>query len=105
MALIVNDITVDGSNDLLIYNGDFKLSPSDNQHAEHIIRTYIGHWKEYPLLGVGIDFYRASAGLQGKLKRDINSNLTSDGFMVSEIIVTNDNKYYIDCIRIKNGNI
>ena len=108
MAIEVSDITVDDANDLLLYNDDFKIEPSDNTHVESILRSYLGHWKEYPNLGVGIDFYRSSSGSEGKLKKDILNNLVSDGYSLKEVkvIITPDKpKFYIDAERISNGKI
>jgi len=88
--------------DLVIENGDFKVSSSDNQHIELICITDLGHWKEYPLVGVGIQKYIASSGQTESLKRTINVQLSADGYNVSQVEVIGSNEdfqYYIDATR------
>lgn len=88
--------------DLVIENGDFKVSNSDNQHIELICITDVGHWKEYPLLGVGIEKYIASSGQTEPLKRAIKVQLASDGYKVAQVVVNGTNEdftYYIDATR------
>jgi hypothetical protein len=106
MALVVKDIAF--TDDLVVYNGDFKTQPSDEQHVEHILRTYIGHWKEFPLLGVGIDFYRSGPGQTNKLRSEISTQLTMDGYRVNDIsVVETDGSpaISIDYERLRNGSV
>jgi len=107
MAIIVKDIEY--TDDLVIFNGDFRLINSNEQHIEHIIYSYIGHYKEFPNLGVGIDLYRASSGQVGRLKSEIVNQLTNDGYIINKVVVDNSNidepKYYIDFDRVTNGNL
>jgi hypothetical protein len=98
----VKDITLDDNLDLIIENGDFKVSDSDMQHIELICLTDVGHWKQFPLLGVGIMKYIASSGQQDALKRAINIQLASDGYKVNQILVKGTNEdfeYSIDAER------
>jgi lipoprotein-releasing system permease protein len=53
--MAVKDITLDDNFDLIIENGDFKVSDSDMQHIQLICITNLGHWKQFPLVGVGIE--------------------------------------------------
>jgi hypothetical protein len=106
MAIQVKD--VEFTDDLSILGGDFRLIKSDEQHVEHILRTWVGHWKEFPLLGVGVDLYRSSSGQSGKLKTDIVSQLTNDGYLINNInvnISNETNQFFIDFTRVKNGTI
>ena len=100
--MAVKDITLDDNFDLIIENGDFKISYSDMKHIQLICITDLGHWKESPLLGVGIEKYIASSGQTDALKRSINVQLASDGYKVNDILVqgTNENfTYSIDAER------
>lgn len=99
--MAVKDITLDDTLDLLIDNGDFKISDSDMQHIQLICITDLGHWKQFPLLGVGIEKYIASSGQTDALKRSINIQLAADGYKVNDILVgTNENfTYSIDAER------
>lgn len=78
--MAVKDILLDDSNDLIIQNGDFKVGESDPQHIQLIIESYIGSWKQFPLLGVGISFYKNSSGQSLALKRSIAIQLETDGY-------------------------
>jgi hypothetical protein len=100
--MAVKDITLDDDFDLVIENGDFKLSESDMQHIQLICITDVGHWKQSPLLGVGIMKYIASSGQQDALKRAINIQLASDGYKVNQILLKGTNEdfeYSIDAER------
>lgn len=81
--------------DLVIENGDFKISDSDKQHLNLIIKTYVGSYKDFPLLGVGIDYYLASSNQQLILKSNIITQLVSDSYKVGNINVI-DKVYSFD---------
>ena len=49
------DILLDNNNDLQLYNGDFVIDNSDQQHVEHIVHAQKGEYKASPELGVGIE--------------------------------------------------
>lgn len=98
----VKDIKLDDDFDLVIENGDFKVSSSDMQHIQLICITDLGHWKQFPLMGVGIQKYIASSGQQEALKRAINIQLAADGYKVNQVLVKDTNEdfeYSIDAIR------
>lgn len=100
--MAVKDITLDDNFDLLIENGYFKILDSDMQHIQLICITDLGHWKQFPLLGVGIEKYIASSGQTDSLKRAINIQLSSDGYKVNQILLSGTNedfKYSIDETR------
>jgi hypothetical protein len=100
--MAVKDITIDDDFDLIIEDGDFKVSESDIQHIQLICITDLGHWKQSPLLGVGIEKYIASSGQTDALKRAINIQLSSDGFRVNQVLVTGTNEdfqYSVDATR------
>lgn len=101
MAEEVKDIILEDY-DLVIENGDFKLSSSDMQHIELICVTNLGDWKQYPLQGVGIENYISSAGQTDALKRTISIQLAADGYKVNQILVKGTNEtfeYSIDAVR------
>ena len=98
---MAKDIDLTDDLDLVINNGDFVIAESDQNHIVNICKAYLGGYKEFPLLGVGIDQYIASAGTQQILKRAISVQLESDNFQVNEIKVLEGDNYYIDAIRIE----
>lgn len=85
--MAVKDILLDDSNDLIIQNGDFKVEESDQQHIQLIIESWIGSWKQFPLVGVGITNYKNSAGQSIALKRSIAVQLEADGYNKPDIFV------------------
>ena len=72
-------------NDLSISNGDFVIQDSDSQTIELIIDSAIGHWKQFPICGVGVDNFLKSSGQQGALKREISVQLETDGMINIDI--------------------
>jgi hypothetical protein len=108
MAISVKDIEYD--NDLVIRNGDFDIEFSDENHVEDILNGYLGHWKQFPLLGIGIEReLNIKADNQQIIKRKIQQQLESDGYKVGQITtsISNENvlNYSIEFDRIKNERI
>ena len=97
---MVKDISLEEDLDLTITNGDFVISDSDQNHVINILKAYTGGFKQFPLVGVGIDYYLASSGTQQVIKRNITVQLESDGYKVNEVEVLGQSKYSIDAKRI-----
>ena len=97
---MTQDIIIDDANDLTFADGDFKLAQSDQQHVLLLLNTYIGHWKQFPFVGVGIIRFLASSGQQLTLKREIEVQLTGDGYSVDKVIVKNGEVYYLSANRL-----
>ena len=97
----VKDFINDNEGDLSFLNGDFKVDFSDNQHQVDIIQSSKGSWKQYPLLGVGINNYLNSSGAQLVFKREVQTQLESDGYNVNEIVFeSNDiSNFTVDAVR------
>ena len=91
--MAVKDILLE-DNDLVIENGDFKIGESDQQSIELIIDSYLGHWKESPLCGVGVDLFLNSSGQQLALKRAISVQLEADGMI--NVNVTSNSSELLD---------
>lgn len=70
-------------NDLLIQNGDLAISESDTQHIADTLNAFPGWWKENPADGVGVFAFFNSAGQEQTLKRNMQIQLSSDGYKVS----------------------
>lgn len=97
---MVKDIDLETDLDLKIVNGDFAISDSDQNHVINILKAYVGGYKQFPLVGVGIDYYLASSGTQQVIKRNITVQMESDGYKVNKIEVLGQSKYSIDANRI-----
>ena len=91
--MAVKDILLE-NNDLMIEKGDFKIVESDQQSIELIIDSYLGHWKESPLCGVGVDLFLNSSGQQLALKRAISVQLEADGMI--NVNVTSNSSELLD---------
>lgn len=99
MAL-ANDILLDTDGDLDFINGDFAIGFSDNQHIQDILESFPGSWKEYPLVGVGLDFYLNSTGKEQTIKNEITRQLTSDGFSIDELEVEETGAINVKATRL-----
>lgn len=97
---MVKDIILDDDNDIIINSlGDFSVLDSDQQHVILIINTFLGQWKESPYTGVGIVRYLNSSGQQQTLRRNMTVQMIADGYTVREIILKDNELYYIDATR------
>lgn len=92
-----NDIQTDQETADLFYNsftGDFNIVASDQAHIGDIIQSFMGDWKQYPMVGVGVGAYLNSVGQQQRLVRELIVQLKADGYIV-------DNPQ----VKIQDGNI
>lgn len=100
---MVKDIILDDSADLNTSNGDFVVGASDQQHVTLIVNTFEGHWKQFPLQGVGIIQYTGSSGQGQTLRRSITVKCEADGYQnISVNLVQGSDgvfDYYVDAIR------
>jgi hypothetical protein len=96
----VKDIGLSEDFELISKNGDFFIEDSDQNHIALILKSYLGAFKEFPLVGLGIDYYIASSGNKEVIKRNMTVQLNNDAFKVNEIKINNDSTYYVDAIRI-----
>lgn len=93
------DVSLSDSLDLEIENGDFLIKESDQTHIYLLMKTFQGSWKQFPLVGLGIDYYIASSGTRNLLARAMTVQMESDDYKVNEIIINGDSSYYIDAER------
>jgi len=100
----VKDIIFD-NDDIVIENGDFKVTESDAYHIKDIFEAEKGQYYNEPLIGVGIGKYEKSSGKEIELKREIRINLESDNYKVDILEVEIDNDELIveteNTVRIK----
>lgn len=76
------------NNDLLIVDGDFAISLSDEQHIVDTINAFPGWWKENPPDGVGIMQFENSSGQEQTIQRLVKIQLQSDGYSVSNPVAS-----------------
>lgn len=68
--------------DLVFQDGDILVRESDQQHVKHLLVAQPGHYKNVPLLGIGIANYLyapASNTTTRELERSVKMNLEADG--------------------------
>lgn len=94
----VNDILFE-NDDLVIINGDLLVGESDQMHIEHIVRAEKGHFRQFPLLGVGIRKELSGDINPHELKQDIKTQLIGDNYSVKQIIVPPDFKISVNAVR------
>jgi hypothetical protein len=88
------DIRLTEGDDLFVTtDGDFDITESDTQHVDTIIDSWVGHWKEFPTVGVGIKRKLAQSGNIQKVSREIKIQLTADGYNVKGIQIVNGEVY------------
>lgn len=57
---MAKDLLEDNNGDLSILNGDLEVGFSDEQHQADLLVAFKGEYKQYPLMGIGIENYLAS---------------------------------------------
>jgi hypothetical protein len=73
-----------------VADNDIQYGDSDEQHVQDTINAAPGWWKEHPQDGVNIRAYLNSDGQQQKLARDMMVQLRSDGYTVTNPVVSFD---------------
>lgn len=99
METLVRDLIF--TNDLEIENGDWKVSESDPQHVEHILKSDLGQVRQWALIGFGA--YRLLKGVVNKqlLKQSARRNLVYDNYSVKSISIFDDLTIEPNCTRLK----
>ena len=85
------DIITDTDFDLIIVNGDISVLESDSQHIDHIITADKGHFRQFPLVGVGIVNFLSSSSSEQEIRQLIKLQLEADGFAVRQIKISGSN--------------
>ena len=89
------DILLNDDGDLQFENGDFKKGESTYQHQRFLLTSQKGEWREYPLVGVGLQDYLNDHNLSD-LSFEIENQFENDGMSVREISVFENGKVTID---------
>ena len=99
-----SDFLLDDDGDILIQNGDFVIGLSDENHIQDLIESFVGWWKEFPSVGVGIKQYQGSAGKEQEIEQSIKLQLQKDGYNISLVRVTPnpDSTFNIQCDATRN---
>lgn len=76
------------TDDLVIENGDFLVDPSDGQHVEHIMRADRGQYRQWPLVGVGLQKAKSSSLRPQELKQEIKLQMRGDNMTVKTLKIS-----------------
>ena len=71
-------------------NGDFTTGISDQQHIKDTINAFPSWWKQFPQDGAGIRSWIGAPGNKQELQKIIRIQLVSDGYTVTNPVVTLD---------------
>jgi len=82
-------------------SGDFLTGDASNQLMGYIIQSHPGHWKEFPLVGVGVDKYLLSNVDQYEIAQAIKAQLRSDAFRTAVV----DASGWPDEIKVDNKRV
>jgi len=84
--------------DLEFKNGDLHIAESSQQNIGHMLVSQKGSYKEYPLLGVGIENYLKGNSTINRLRleAEIEKQLLYDNFNVKIIDVSDIQNITID---------
>jgi hypothetical protein len=85
----VQDILIDINYDMLITNGDIAIGEATYQHVYLILSSQKGEWKQYPLLGVGIED-KLGDNDTNYWKYLIRSELRKDGLEIDRLDISDD---------------
>lgn len=99
------DISVDDDDGDLLFSpitGDFVISPSNMEDIDNILLSFLGAYKEFPLVGVGLQAYQSGSGVQPVLKTVINTQLVADGFTDVTVVFDKTNPDNINVNAIRN---
>lgn len=81
----MNDIILTSSGDGSIRQGDWEVGVSDAQHLACIAESNQGEWRQWPLLGIGIDLFLQDDTSETELRHRINVQAQYDGAIITEI--------------------
>lgn len=100
---MVKDIIIDDEGDLVFTSdGDFTVKSSDEQHVVLLFNTALGSWKQWPLVGIGIQSYLGSSGQSLQIKRLATLQLQADGYRNVDVTIIDTPEspnYYVNAER------
>lgn len=98
---IAKDVQLDNNHDLVVKNGDFVSEESDDRHVNMIILSAKGNFRFVPFLGVDIYAFLNSNAQADFLTRNIQDNLTADGYTVKSVGYGDGTKINVNAKRIR----
>lgn len=84
----MDDILLNTDGTLKIKNGDLVIGFSDQQNINDILSSSKGDWKRSPQTGLDADALINSTASDSDIKKQVQVQLTIDGFRVKDVEVT-----------------
>ena len=106
MALFDNtiDILLGDGGELQEENGDFLVGNASNRYIEYILSAHQGHYKEFPLVGVGIHKFINSSVQRNIIQSDIVKQLKNDIFNTPDVDVSEwPNKLIVNDVVVEKA--
>ena len=97
---IAKDFLLNNDWDLITSNGDFLTGFSDSQHLALITVMDIGHLKENPFLGIGINSYLGGSESSTIIKANAQQMYQVDNYVVNSITVDKNTIINVDAVRL-----
>ena len=94
------DILFDNNFDMLFANGDFLTGASDEQHLALITIMDLGHLKENPFLGIGINAYLGGSESPNVIKALSQQMYEADNYLVNSVVIVGNLIESVDCSRL-----
>jgi hypothetical protein len=84
MARTMTDIGLEGNEDLLIADGDFRVEESTAQHQIQLLLNNKGDFKEHPTTCIGAFNFFDDENFRG-LVREVHIEFSRDGMLVHSV--------------------
>ena len=92
----VFDFIVDSNGDLFIQDGDLAFGESTLHHQRDLLIAQKGDFKQWPLIGVGINLELLNTVGPDELRVNIQREMEQDGMRIKQLRILAD--YNIDLI-------
>ena len=93
-----NDILLTQESELQELNGDFLTGDCSNNYIYYITASNLGAYKQFPLVGIGINSYLNSGGNRQLLESSIIRQLKNDIFSTPGVDLSD----FPDTVKINN---
>ena len=95
------DIKLDSDRQLQSSGGDLLVADATIEHTEYIVVSDVGHWKEFPTVGVGIYKYLGGpANISRIIEGKIIEQLKADGYKPPKVDASDLNNIKINNLII-----
>lgn len=97
----MTDLLLDENGDIQFdANGELVIGEAEQQDVKLLLATRPGDWKEHPTTGIDALKFIKSREAKAALAREMNIQLSADGFLISNIDIDYPN-IEVDATRIQ----